>query len=137
VYALDHDGHGRSGAESNRGYIGDYRVLIDDFVGLAEYARSKQGEGSVPLYVLGHSMGTLVSMLAVEHIPDVSALVLSGCAVHAGPAAASPFGCTCLFPLVQGSIGESVLGCMSACAPRAPAAPIIATVGGPIIFYTT
>lgn len=105
--------------------MGDHRVLVEDFVALAEYARNQQGAGTVPLYVLGHSMGTLVSMLAVEKIPDVSAMVLSGCAVHAGPAAASPFGCTCLFPLVQGAVGESMLGCMAACAPKAPAAPII------------
>lgn len=128
VYALDHVGHGRSSPESERGFIADYQVLVDDFVALASYARDQQGAGIVPLYVLGHSMGTLVSILAVEHIPDVSALILSGCAVHAGPDAASPFGCTCLFPLVQGAVADSILGCMASCAPKAPAAPIIATV---------
>lgn len=124
VYAIDHCGHGRSApTKSEKGYIEDYKILVEDFVAFVAHARSENKEG-LPLYVIAHSMGTLVANLAIKDIPNVAAVVFSGIATHAGPAGASPFGCRCLYPVFQGPRGVSVARFMARIAPRAPAAPI-------------
>lgn len=69
---------------------------------------ANDANSSVPLlpsFVFAHSMGTLIAMRALMEpelqYPQVQACVLSGVPLFAGPAAASPFGCGCLFPLTR------------------------------------
>ena len=50
--------------------------------------------------------------------------MFSGCALVTGPAAGSPFGMGCLYPLAQSPAGIYLACCNSALAPTGPAAPI-------------
>ncbi len=139
MYAIDHMGHGRSAlTPKEKGFIGDYNILVDDFVSLAVHARSQHsvstGEEPLPLFVLAHSMGTLVALCALRQIPDVTAVILSGCAINAGPDGASPFGVECLYPVFQGQFGVRVASVMATLAPRAPVAPIKASVGNSVCY---
>jgi alpha-beta hydrolase superfamily lysophospholipase len=56
VYALDHQGHGRSGGK--RGWVSDFSVFLDDLATFHEGVRLEHGE--LPLFMLGHSMGGLI-----------------------------------------------------------------------------
>ena len=56
--------------------------MVQDFVDFTAHARSECRKG-LPLYIVAHSMGTLVANLAVKDIPKVSAIVFSGMATHA------------------------------------------------------
>ena len=121
-YAIDHAAHGKSDGE--QGLIEDYKVLPSDFVKFAAIARSAHPPGK-PTFIVCHSMGTLVVLLALQSIPDITAVVFSGCALFSGPGASSLFGLRCLFPVSQLSIAPSIAGCMAAMNPRGPAAPIL------------
>jgi pimeloyl-ACP methyl ester carboxylesterase len=80
VIALDQRGHGRSSAP-----VGSYRpqVLADDAAGLLRHLRAG------PAFIVGHSMGTVVtSALSVRHPELVRALVLVD-PVYSVPDAAS------------------------------------------------
>lgn len=83
VHAFDHQGHGRSAGR--RCYVRAFGDLLDD----AEHAlaRARDAHRDLPLFVIGHSMGGLITAsLAVERRPDVAGYALSGAAL----ASASP-----------------------------------------------
>ncbi|WP_067973673.1 alpha/beta hydrolase [Nocardiopsis trehalosi] len=75
VYGLDHRGHGGSSGE---------RVLVEDFAGVVEdvhrvVVQARTAYRSLPLVVVGHSMGGLIAArYAQEHRADLAGLVLSG-----------------------------------------------------------
>ncbi len=74
VYALDHRGHGRSGGK--RGHVGSFMELIYDLKVFMQLIQEENG--SVPVILLGHSMGGVVACKYALHYPeDLSALVLS------------------------------------------------------------
>lgn len=79
VVALDHNGHGRS--DGTPGFMQD----IDDFVRDVHLVR-KQAESDfpeVPLFMLGHSLGGLISSLYLaEHQQGLAGAVLSGTLVR-------------------------------------------------------
>jgi alpha-beta hydrolase superfamily lysophospholipase len=76
VYALDHRGHGQSRGETF-GYFERFEQLSDDLRHLMEWARSEERVG--PLFLLGHSMGGLLSLYTVIHAQAMlKGLVLSG-----------------------------------------------------------
>jgi alpha-beta hydrolase superfamily lysophospholipase len=56
VYALDHQGHGRSGGR--RGWVSDFSVFLDDLATLHDGVRMEHAD--LPLFLLGHSMGGLI-----------------------------------------------------------------------------
>jgi len=67
VYAQDHRGFGRSGGR--RGHIVRYEQAVDDLRLLVERARA--AHPSLPLILVGHSMGgTLALLFALRH-PDL------------------------------------------------------------------
>lgn len=66
VYAPDHIGHGHSDGE--RALIRDFEHVVDDLEHVADIAREEQG--AVPLIVVGHSMGGLLSARFAERLPD-------------------------------------------------------------------
>ena len=73
VYAIDHYAHGRSVQTlRDKGFVQDYNIFVNDFTDFAAYARTFYP--TLPLYIIGHSMGTLVTMLSVSRIPDVAAV---------------------------------------------------------------
>jgi len=85
VHAFDHQGHGRS--SGRRCYVRRFSDLLDDTE--QALARARSVHPGLPLFVVGHSMGGLITAtLAVERKPEVSGYVTSGAAL-AAPAAMS------------------------------------------------
>ena len=81
VYAEDHRGHGRTG-EIN-GKLGDmgeanaFERVCDDVVALSTRARVENP--GIPLVILGHSLGSLITQRILLHQSDLyAAAVLSG-----------------------------------------------------------
>ena len=85
VWALDHRGHGHS--EGERADIGSVAASVEDldlFVDVVRAATS--GAGSLPLFLVGHSMGGLIAAAYAEvHQERLDGLVLSGPLLHAAP----------------------------------------------------
>jgi alpha-beta hydrolase superfamily lysophospholipase len=78
VWAIDLHGHGASGGE--RASVPDVAHLVEDV--LVALDRAHAARPRLPLFLLGHSMGGLVSTaLALEHQERLRGLVLSGAAV--------------------------------------------------------
>ncbi|MFC7328500.1 alpha/beta hydrolase [Marinactinospora rubrisoli] len=75
VYGLDHQGHGRSEGE---------RVLIEDFTDVVTdvhrvVAQARTAYRTIPLVLVGHSMGGLIAARYAQLYPaDLAGLVLSG-----------------------------------------------------------
>jgi alpha-beta hydrolase superfamily lysophospholipase len=85
AYALDIRGHGRSpGFPGDMGEDPD--ALIEDVVAFVVRHAADHDK----LFLLAHSMGTMLSLPAVPRIPSgmIDGLILSGCALEPGPAAA-------------------------------------------------
>ncbi|WP_280422334.1 alpha/beta hydrolase [Nocardia carnea] len=76
VHALDHVGHGESarvGAPANLGSIDD---AADKVAALLELVRAENP--GVPLFVIGHSMGALITLYLATRAPlDVAGVVVS------------------------------------------------------------
>jgi alpha-beta hydrolase superfamily lysophospholipase len=66
VYADDHLGHGRSDGE--RALISDFEHVVDDLHALAAIARAEHP--GLPLLLVGHSMGGLLSARFAQRWPD-------------------------------------------------------------------
>lgn len=79
THAYDHLGHGRSsGARCHVRRMGDY---LDDLE--LVLARAREEHPGLAVFVLGHSMGGLVTaMLARERRPEVAGYVTSGAALE-------------------------------------------------------
>lgn len=78
VGALDHRGHGRSGGK--RVQVVSFDDLVDDLATFAGLMRECYPD-PLPVFVLGHSMGGLVSLrYLIRDRPEVAGLVLSGAA---------------------------------------------------------
>ena len=85
VHAFDHQGHGRS--SGRRCHVRRFSDLLDDTE--RSLTRARTAHPGLPLFVIGHSMGGLITAsLAVERKPEVSGYVTSGAAL-ATPAAMS------------------------------------------------
>lgn len=86
VWAIDLRGHGASSGE--RASVPDVAHLVDDVLTALDRAHAARPDR--PLFLLGHSMGGLVSTaLAIEHQERLRGLVLSGAAVG-DPQAVAP-----------------------------------------------
>jgi acylglycerol lipase len=82
VYSFDSHGHGRSEGEP-RGYVEKFDHYVADLLEYIQQCQKKytdRGETCPPLIFLGHSMGALVSVLAVLRLgsENVGGLVLTG-----------------------------------------------------------
>ena len=64
----------------------------------------------LPVFLMGHSLGSLIALCAAGRIPKLRALAISGCAVVPGYGSASPFGCACLYPVTQTGCGVCLTG---------------------------
>lgn len=74
-FALDHQGHGRSGGK--RGHIDDFADYVADIRQFIDQVIKKEAPG-LPLICLGHSMGGLIAAyFALSHQPGLTALILS------------------------------------------------------------
>ena len=91
VYADDHRGHGRTGFEQHGGDLdrmgklgpGGLRATIDalhQFTGIIT-AEARAEHPGLPLVLLGHSWGSLMSQILVnKHADDYDAVILTGTA---------------------------------------------------------
>jgi alpha-beta hydrolase superfamily lysophospholipase len=80
VYAVDHMGHGRS--EGERVVFPDVERVVDDLHAVDERARREHP--ALPVVLIGHSMGGLISARYAQRYGDtLTALVLSGPVVGA------------------------------------------------------
>jgi alpha-beta hydrolase superfamily lysophospholipase len=78
VWAVDLRGHGASGGE--RASVRDVADLVDDVLVVLD--RAQAARPALPVFLLGHSMGGLVSTaFALAHQDRLRGLVLSGAAV--------------------------------------------------------
>jgi acylglycerol lipase len=75
VYALDHQGHGKSGGV--RCYIKEFDHYIDDLSFYLEKIRKVTGLKK--WFILGHSMGGAIALkLVLRHQDDLNGLILTG-----------------------------------------------------------
>lgn len=75
VYAPDHIGHGRS--EGERALIGDFEHVVDDLHALAD--RAAEDHPGLPVVMVGHSMGGLLTGRYAERYPaDLAGVVFLG-----------------------------------------------------------
>ena len=94
--ALDHRGHGRTGSSSPRGVMGPGggHAVVADLHELRAAARSKFGRDA-PVYLFGHSMGSLIALAYLAHHAEgLAGSVLCGIPVNVDEAAS-------LGPLLQ------------------------------------
>ncbi|MBN1520662.1 MAG: lysophospholipase [Spirochaetales bacterium] len=90
VWAPDHRGHGKTAAEGELGWLAEkdgFRRVVDDLHGLAERMRSDVP--GVPLFLLGHSWGSMLSQGFVGLYGKLlSGCILSSTTADGGPVAA-------------------------------------------------
>ena len=80
AYAIDHRGHGQS--EGLRAYVDRFDQFVDDLHVYIEQVKAAQSGHKV--FVLGHSMGALISLLYCIRYPDgIAGLIISGAPVNA------------------------------------------------------
>lgn len=94
--ALDHRGHGRTGASTGPGVMGDGggKALVDDLHELR--AAAEASTVNVPVFLFGHSMGTFIGLAyLVHHSSGLAGSVLCGMPGNPDDAAA-------LGPALQG-----------------------------------
>lgn len=80
VYAHDHRGHGHTGAKDMLGHYSDingWSLILSDMKDIQTMI--KRNHPDVPLFLLGHSMGSFISQGYVfRHRPELAGLILSG-----------------------------------------------------------
>jgi lysophospholipase len=82
VHTLDHRGHGRS--DGPRALIEDMDHVVADLDALVDQAVA--AHPGVPVFLLGHSMGGLISLrYALAHQDRLDGLVLSACLAQLDP----------------------------------------------------
>ena len=78
--AIDHRGHGRTGAATGAGLMGTGggQAVIDDLHQLRAEACARFGEAT-PMFVFGHSMGSLIALAYLtQHAAGLAGAVLCG-----------------------------------------------------------
>lgn len=87
--AIDHRGHGRTGAATGVGVMGDGggQAVIDDLHQLRADAVAKVADGT-PVFFFGHSMGSLIGLAYLtQHSDGLAGGVLCGMAADVNEAA--------------------------------------------------
>lgn len=75
VFTLDLRGHGRS--KGRRGHVKHFDEYRQDVLQLVQHAHQQTPE--IPAFLIGHSMGGLVSLLfALAHPDEINAVIASG-----------------------------------------------------------
>lgn len=107
VFGHDHRGHGQS--EGERVYFTSFEPPVRDLKGRIEEV--KAAHPNLPFFILGHSMGSLISTLYVEHFGDtVDGWISSGSPLWVDQIVPSPV--------------RFILRGVAAIAPRLPALPV-------------
>lgn len=80
-FVYDQRGHGEN--PGTRAHIGDFADFAADLGQIGENVRQRFPE--LPLFVWGHSMGSVVVLLAAQNLMWARGLILTGCALDAMP----------------------------------------------------
>ena len=81
IYANDHRGHGNS--EGKRNYVDFFNQYIEDEKILYDLIKNKHP--NLPIFMLGHSMGSLIALIFTEKYESLlRGLTLSGTGIGAG-----------------------------------------------------
>ncbi len=87
VYAHDHRGHGTTASTADHGYFADqdgWATVVADVRAVTRFAQEEHP--GLPVFLLGHSMGSLITRdYVIEDSRDLAGLVLSGTAGDPGP----------------------------------------------------
>jgi alpha-beta hydrolase superfamily lysophospholipase len=87
VYAHDHRGHGDTAGDDGHGYFADrdgWATVVEDLRAITRFAQDEHA--SLPVFLVGHSMGSFLSRAyVIENSRDLAGLVLSGTAGDPGP----------------------------------------------------
>ena len=127
VFAIDHWGHGLS--DGPRGNIVSMEKTIEDLKQLI-YIGSNRFPSVKRLYLLGHSMGSIVVTNAVSQLNKetpglITGFITSGFAGVPGPGSASPFGISALYFVTRmGPFTTGLASVLNFLAPDAPYAPV-------------
>ena len=79
VYSMDLVGHGKS--DGTRSYVKDFNNYLDDIILYLEKIKQLQPES--PIFLIGHSMGGLISaLILIDHPDQFAGAVLSGSVVQ-------------------------------------------------------
>jgi alpha-beta hydrolase superfamily lysophospholipase len=79
VYSMDLIGHGKS--DGTRSYVKDFNNYLDDIILYLEKIKQLQPES--PIFLIGHSMGGLISaLILIDHPDQFAGAVLSGSVVQ-------------------------------------------------------
>eukprot|EP00752_Nemacystus_decipiens_P012404 g10991.t1 len=135
VFANDYVGHGLTAKALEGvkpGIVDNYKKMSDDFAQFIAKMVEEEQDKTLPVFILGHSMGSLVATVAVEACqehptvgPRFKKLALSGCPIVPGPGSASPFGLRFLYPLNRKpKLVRTIAGWMAKMDAGGPAAPI-------------
>lgn len=103
IYALDHQGHGRSqGLQGHVDSFHDYVIDVRSFFTQAVLPAA----GNLPVFVLGHSMGSIIAMNYVtEYSEGLKGYILSGTGASS--------------PISGGKVLQGITAFLSRMAPRA------------------
>lgn len=75
VYGFDNRGHGRSAGE--RGHIASYHDTVDDVLQVYQHIKAEQPKARV--FLFGHSMGSLITMMyTLKHQDTLAGWISSG-----------------------------------------------------------
>ena len=75
VHALDHRGHGKSGGE--RVYFESFDVAVNDLKQVIDTVKAQHT--GLPMILMGHSMGSLITLLfALKYQSDLAGVISSG-----------------------------------------------------------
>ncbi len=75
IYGQDHRGHGKS--EGVRGYVNKFSEYIEDEHNFTQFI--KEQEPDTPIFLLGHSLGSVISIFYTsQHSDYFAGLILSG-----------------------------------------------------------
>lgn len=75
VYRFDNRGHGKSCGK--RGYVGSFNDFIKDLDSFVDMIKAEHKK--LPLYILGHSMGGLITaQYGIEHKDKINGEIISG-----------------------------------------------------------
>ena len=79
IYSHDHQGHGQS--QGITGFFDDFLDPVEDVE--QHYRQIKAAHPTMPIFVYGHSMGSLISLLFVlEHQHDLIGWICTGSPLH-------------------------------------------------------
>ena len=82
AYAPDHRGHGKTA--DVLGYVADLDAIVSDVLRLR--TKALEDHSALPVFLIGHSMGGLISLLHTQRYPTgLSGVVTSGVAVSIPP----------------------------------------------------